>query len=69
MKYHLDSCWPFVQGIFDSMCEVTDVNTIYVGYINQMTGPRLIWQYRASFLDEIEGSQYQLLSLLFNGQG
>ena len=39
----------FVREIFDSKCEVADVDSIHVKYLDQITGPRLAdWTARPS---------------------
>ena len=41
VKEHVDNSNLFVTEMFGSKCEVLDVDSVNVNYLNQITGPRL----------------------------
>ena len=53
VKNHVGTSDIFVRQMFDSECEVVDVDSIYVNYLNQITGPRLFdWTPAASTFEK-----------------
>ena len=53
VKNHVGNSNIFVRQMFESECEVVDIDSIYVNYLNQITGPRLLdWTPAASTFEK-----------------